>query len=75
MRYPARDDGNIPRPHLVRDSVEIEPDVSLNDRGHLLLRMGMLWHTTLTYVAMTTDDLVTEHRDHSPVDAMLRQRR
>ena len=32
-------------------------------------------HTTLTYVAMTTDDLVTEHRDHSPVDAMLRRRR
>jgi integrase/recombinase XerD len=31
-------------------------------------------HTTLTYVAMTTDDLVSEHRDHSPVDAMLRRR-
>ena len=32
-------------------------------------------HTTLTYVAMTSDDLVTEHREHSPVDAMLRRRR
>ena len=32
-------------------------------------------HTTLTYVAMTTDDLVSEHRDHSPVDAMLRRKR
>lgn len=32
-------------------------------------------HTTLTYVAMTSDDLVSEHRDHSPVDAMLRRRR
>ena len=32
-------------------------------------------HTTLTYVAMTSDDLVAEHRQHSPVDAMLRKRR
>jgi hypothetical protein len=28
-------------------------------------------HTTLTDVAMTSDDLVAEHRQHSPVDAML----
>ena len=32
-------------------------------------------HTTLTYVAMTSDDLVAEHRQHSPVDAMLRKRK
>jgi integrase/recombinase XerD len=32
-------------------------------------------HTTLTEVVMITDDLVTEHRDRSPVDAMLRRRR
>jgi integrase/recombinase XerD len=31
-------------------------------------------HTTLSYVAMTADDLVSEHREHSPVDAMLRRR-
>jgi site-specific recombinase XerD len=32
-------------------------------------------HTTLTYVAMTSDDLVAEHRQHSPVAAMLRKSR
>jgi site-specific recombinase XerD len=32
-------------------------------------------HTTLNYVAMTTDDLIAEHREHSPVDAMLRPKR
>jgi hypothetical protein len=32
-------------------------------------------HTVLTYLAMTTDDLVIEHRDHSAVDAMLHRRR
>ena len=32
-------------------------------------------HTTLSYIAMTTDDLIAEHREHSPVDAMLRPKR
>jgi site-specific recombinase XerD len=31
-------------------------------------------HTTLTYVAMTSDDLVAEHHDHSPVQAMVKKR-
>ena len=31
-------------------------------------------HTTLSYVAMTSDDLISEHREHSPVNTMLRRR-
>ena len=30
-------------------------------------------HTTLTYVAMTTEDLIAEHREHSPVDAVIKK--
>jgi integrase/recombinase XerD len=32
-------------------------------------------HTTLTYVPMTTGDLVGEHHNQSPVDATIHQRR
>jgi integrase/recombinase XerD len=32
-------------------------------------------NTTLTYVAMTTDDLVMEHRDHNPVQALMGKQR
>jgi hypothetical protein len=32
-------------------------------------------HTTHSYLAMTTDVLITEHREHSSVDAMLRRGR
>jgi integrase/recombinase XerD len=63
-------------PHKLRHTFAI---TYLRAGGNAFALQKMLGHTTLhttlTYVAMTSDDLVAEHREHSPVDAMPRSRR
>jgi integrase/recombinase XerD len=61
-------------PHKLRHTFAI---TYLRAGGNAFALQKVMGHTTLnttlTYVALSTEDLIAEHREHSPVDAMIKK--